>query len=392
MQTAQADDSFLDRTHIGIWGGFHLNQTKFSNLDGDIFPDPTTVGNGAFGVFAELEFGQKRMFSLRPEIRMLSRQAKIEDIAYVSVTGKGELNYELKGNYCDIRVPIILNIGNPLGIRPYVYVTPVIGFATGGTMKAYDDEVEYSMDASKANLSSVYLAGAVGIGVKFLINIGDSKMHFGVEANYEYGFTDTYSEKEKNGDAVVQLFLPVYNITGSRKFSGFEVKGTLSVPLSIFKKSSDVKPEYHEPVVQCQPTVEVEEKPCYTLDEILDLISLNQRVEGKTICAVDVINFDFGKNTLTNNSREYLDKIAALMIRTNVKIEIRGHTDNVGLEEYNMDLSRKRAEAAYDYLLEKGVQKSKLTYQYFGMSKPIATNDTEEGRTQNRRVEFRIME
>jgi len=144
--------------------------------------------------------------------------------------------------------------------------------------------------------------------------------------------------------------------------------------------------------VQCQPTVEVEEKPCYTLDEILDLISLNQRVEGKTICAVDVINFDLGKNTLTNNSREYLDKIAALMIRTNVKIEIRGHTDNVGLEEYNMDLSRKRAEAAYDYLLEKGVQKSKLTYQYFGMSKPIATNDTEEGRTQNRRVEFRIME
>lgn len=383
---AQSED-YLDHIHVGIYGGYHLNKTSIPDLDGNVFPDPSTVGSGVFGIFSEFELGQNRMFSIRPELAFLSRITRIEDISYLAGTGTGQLNYELNAKYVDIRVPLMLNFGNPDGIRPYFYVAPILGFATGGKVKAYDDVDEYAIDASKASLASMYVAGAVGVGVKFPIPVGnDKKIHLALDASYEYGFTDTYGTKEKDGEAYAQLFWPVYDITDARKFSGFEVKGMISIPLSIFR------PSKHKVVREIQTSnVEVEEKPCYTLDEILNLIALNQSVEGKTICAIDVINFEFGKHTFTRSSCSFLDKIAALMISTNIKMEVRGHTDNVGSDEYNMELSRERAKAVYDYLISKGVSANKLSYAYFGMRKPISTNDTEEGRKQNRRVEFRIM-
>jgi outer membrane protein OmpA-like peptidoglycan-associated protein len=75
----------------------------------------------------------------------------------------------------------------------------------------------------------------------------------------------------------------------------------------------------------------------------------------------------------------------------NVYIQINGHTDNTGTAEYNMILSKRRAETVRSYLTKKGIASSRLTVEYFGMSSPITTNDTEEGRNQNRRVEFVIV-
>ena len=90
-------------------------------------------------------------------------------------------------------------------------------------------------------------------------------------------------------------------------------------------------------------------------------------------------------------SFEYLDKIAAILIKTQVRVEVKGHTDNVGSEEVNMKLSKERAKAVVNYLVRKGVGKDKISYSYYGMSEPLTTNDTEEGRTMNRRVEFEIL-
>lgn len=103
-----------------------------------------------------------------------------------------------------------------------------------------------------------------------------------------------------------------------------------------------------------------------------------------------MIHFDFGKSTIKPSSYGYLDKIASLIIRTNVKMEIKGHTDNVGNPDFNMNLSKERAKAVYDYLVEHGVSESRLSYTYYGMTRPLGSNDTDEGRTMNRRVEFEI--
>ncbi len=72
-------------------------------------------------------------------------------------------------------------------------------------------------------------------------------------------------------------------------------------------------------------------------------------------------------------------------------IEISGHTDNVGTNEYNLKLSDNRAKSVYQYLLEKGIEKERLTYKGYGENQPISTNDNEQGRTENRRTEIKII-
>jgi OOP family OmpA-OmpF porin len=74
-----------------------------------------------------------------------------------------------------------------------------------------------------------------------------------------------------------------------------------------------------------------------------------------------------------------------------LKITVNGHTDNVGTADYNLNLSKTRAKAVYDYLIKSGISTFRLNYQYYGLTKPIADNDTEEGRAVNRRVEFEII-
>jgi OOP family OmpA-OmpF porin len=103
--------------------------------------------------------------------------------------------------------------------------------------------------------------------------------------------------------------------------------------------------------------------------------------------------FDFDKSTLKPEAAEELHGVA-LKIKelSNVRIIIEGHTDNFGTDEYNWDLSRKRAASVRDYFIsQEGMEKSGIESSGFGESRPIATNDTEEGRAQNRRVEIIIL-
>ncbi|MFT5384016.1 MAG: outer membrane protein OmpA-like peptidoglycan-associated protein [Saprospiraceae bacterium] len=72
-------------------------------------------------------------------------------------------------------------------------------------------------------------------------------------------------------------------------------------------------------------------------------------------------------------------------------IEIRGHTDSMGEDNYNMYLSRKRAKAVVEFLNENGISRSRTRYKGFGNTDPVATNQSEEGRQLNRRVEFLII-
>ena len=380
-----------NRAHIGLIGGLHSTMASYSDLNKDIFDSPKGQNGLAGGLFLEFELGQSRVFSIRPEVMFLSRGFKIEDIKYKEGTGIGNLDYTLNAQYTDIRVPLICNFGSPDGIRPYIYLAPVLGLVRGGEITAEDNVSEYKVDVSDANMASTYFAGQAGVGVKFPIHIGNDNMHIGLEANYELGFTDTYADKEKNGKARSKLFFPVYHINGTRKFSGFEVMATVSVPFSIFKSSGPKvrqEPVVYQPVRQ--EATRVIENPCFTLEEILDLVEHGQSVAGKTICAVEQINFEYDKSTLSKQSYAYLDKIATFLINTKNTVEIKGHTDNRGTEEYNLNLSKERAEAVYNYLLKKGVSPNRISYSYYGLTRPVASNDTEAGRRQNRRVEFEI--
>jgi outer membrane protein OmpA-like peptidoglycan-associated protein len=107
--------------------------------------------------------------------------------------------------------------------------------------------------------------------------------------------------------------------------------------------------------------------------------------------AFDNLNFDFGKATIRESSFSSLDKLAQTLIDAkNWKLDIAGHTDDKGSDEYNLKLSQNRANAVKDYLVKKGVNAETITAQGFGESKPIVPNDNDANRERNRRVEFKI--
>jgi peptidoglycan-associated lipoprotein len=106
-----------------------------------------------------------------------------------------------------------------------------------------------------------------------------------------------------------------------------------------------------------------------------------------------VILFPFNERTISDGDKKKLDLIADYLIRNkNEKIEIGGHTDNVGKKDYNVSLSEDRATAVYQYLREKGVAKEKMKIQAYYYSQPHSDNETEDGRAQNRRVNFKKLE
>lgn len=105
------------------------------------------------------------------------------------------------------------------------------------------------------------------------------------------------------------------------------------------------------------------------------------------------IFFDFAKATLREESFPELDRILPYFEKfPNLKIELSGHTDSVGSDEANNKLSDARANSVRDYLVQKGIAIDKIEAVGYGESQPVATNDTDEGRQLNRRVEFKILE
>lgn len=108
--------------------------------------------------------------------------------------------------------------------------------------------------------------------------------------------------------------------------------------------------------------------------------------------AFDNLEFQTAKAIILPESFESLDALADLMIRKpNWRLIIAGHTDSQGDDQTNLILSKKRAEAVRDYLVQRGIDPTRLIVQYYGETKPIDTNDTPEGRQKNRRVEMEVI-
>lgn len=110
---------------------------------------------------------------------------------------------------------------------------------------------------------------------------------------------------------------------------------------------------------------------------------------------INNIYFESGSSQLKESSNTVLDSLYKTLDQYNsskYEIEIAGHTDNVGKEDENLNLSKERAKAVAEYLISQGKEEKQIIYKGYGSSKPIADNESEEGRKTNRRVEFIIKE
>ncbi|NQV54144.1 MAG: OmpA family protein [Flavobacteriales bacterium] len=113
---------------------------------------------------------------------------------------------------------------------------------------------------------------------------------------------------------------------------------------------------------------------------------------GKSIVLKNIL-FAYGSADLLESSFEELNRLSTqLQKMTSVKIAVFGHTDNQGSSTMNQILSENRAKAVVDYLINKGIDANRMTFKGLGESDPIASNDTEEGRKKNRRVEFKVVD
>lgn len=129
-----------------------------------------------------------------------------------------------------------------------------------------------------------------------------------------------------------------------------------------------------------------------TASNTLDNLDLNKSGIGDSF-RLNRIFFEFNSSELLPQSYDEINKLLTLLNQNpRLRIEIRGHTDDVGSKQYNRKLSIARAASVYNYLLAEGIEKSRMKYRGFGNEVPVADNSTEAGRQLNRRVEIVIVE
>lgn len=126
------------------------------------------------------------------------------------------------------------------------------------------------------------------------------------------------------------------------------------------------------------------------LDNI-KILTFDEMIEEGLSVPVNNLFFDFGESKLLPTSEPELKRIAKILIHKNLRISIEGHTDNVGSNDFNNDLSLKRSNAVKRFLISEGCRPDQLETTGFGASKPVASNETDEGRALNRRVELRFI-
>ncbi len=137
-----------------------------------------------------------------------------------------------------------------------------------------------------------------------------------------------------------------------------------------------------------QAVLDREELRAKLLQQFNAILSTRDTARGLVVNLSDVL-FDTGKYTLRPLAREKLAKISGIVLAyPDLRLAIEGNTDSVGSEAMNQTLSEKRAGAVLDYLAKQNIPAASMTSQGLGESQPVASNDTAEGRQQNRRVEL----
>ncbi|PLC01420.1 cell envelope biogenesis protein OmpA [Variovorax sp. RO1] len=130
--------------------------------------------------------------------------------------------------------------------------------------------------------------------------------------------------------------------------------------------------------------------PTYTIKNSLR-VPVSEQIAVDQVLGNRTIEFELGSATLTSKGRAILDEMAPILQKlTNKSVAVVGHTDNAGNRTSNLALSQSRAESVKGYLVGKGIDPMTLTTSGVGPDQPVASNATDEGRSRNRRIEFRV--
>lgn len=260
-------------------------------------------------------------------------------------------------------------------------VSPFFGVGLGGTFSHYDGG-SYSDKTYIDYQMNILFGSEFKIGENWKLK-GELGYHTSASSHFD-GVTGTATGGLLGGltDSYMTLDL------GFLYYFGYGEKSNIcqmyeGLKLTDYDRIEDIVKKY-----AVQPT-EVD------YNRIEDIVKRNQPQVNKEEQANWVLigtNFDFNKASIRPESYPILDNAAEILLKNpSIKVEIQGHTDNVGSEAYNQKLSLKRAEAVKNFLIAKGVAGDRLTTVGMGETKPAIDNKTSDTRALNRRIEFKII-
>ena len=417
------------RSFIGVRGGMNFADMYYTNEPIRNAYDHYLQGHPLIGLFGHFQLGNSN-FSLRPELSYVGRGDSLhwEDVHYC-----------MSVNYIDARIPLTYNFRkHGSRVSPYVMLAPQFNFAVNGKINYYADDIsEYyvdpsakviSTDIAKTTIRPFDFSLMVGVGFDWLINTGGMPLLFSLEGGYNFGLVDNFAKAERfdndsrtasNHADIKNNFIDATYNDGARRNRGLEVAMRLAIPLdNSWRKERKIRTkiieiERHDTITQLVTKIDtlymrpdtvvihkvdthkVEQgymvKDCYSFGEMYSFLTLGIDISDKRLCLFNV-NFDFNSYKLRPESEKPLSDVA-LMMKTfpEMEIEIYGHTDSIGSEEYNQKLSENRAAEVRRWLIKQGIEPERMKSAGFGKKFPIESNSTEEGRFHNRRVEIEVM-
>jgi OOP family OmpA-OmpF porin len=127
-------------------------------------------------------------------------------------------------------------------------------------------------------------------------------------------------------------------------------------------------------------------------ETVIKNVKLVKKLEKEEVIVLRGINFASGQAVIPPAEYPILDQVVqVLKANEKVRVEIGGHTDSVGGDAYNQGLSERRAQSVMNYLIQRGIVASRLEARGYGEYQPVASNTTRDGRSQNRRIEFKVL-
>lgn len=244
--------------------------------------------------------------------------------------------------------------------------------------------------------------------INLLVNAKGNLAYFSSDKPGGYGKYDLYSfelYKEARPQMVSYMKGKVFDAESLRKLdAGFEVINLENGEVVAQSKANAISGEF----LVCLPVgknyaINASKEGYLFYSDNISLEGIHSEVKpylkdipmkpikvGEVVVLRNIF-FETDKYDLKNESKVELDKLTNLLKKNPLlKIEISGHTDNVGNEKYNLTLSENRARIVSEYLTSNGIAKTRLSFKGYGMSKAVDNNNTEEGRANNRRTEFKV--
>lgn len=205
-----------------------------------------------------------------------------------------------------------------------------------------------------------------------------------VDARYRWDGNATNAFNESNfGDVIVSVGL---NIALGEKAR----PAPKPMPEPVAQLAPEPAPS-PAPIAAPAPEPVVQPAPVAAALTTRQATQLDQAKPGDVVTILEGVNFEFDSARLRPDAIVILDEASTVLERrSDISVDVIGHTCSIGTEKYNQSLSERRAKSVYDYFVNKGIAADRLTTQGFGETKPAFSNATREGRAKNRRVELYV--